>query len=224
MSLDLEKIRSMADRVAGSLGLEIVDLEFRGGAGKQGRLLRVFIDKAPAKVMPGANESGTDGTAAGSVAETSSPTPNPAVLGEEADLAPVEAAGSGVTLNDCERVSRELSTLLDVEDVVPGGEYTLEVSSPGLDRRLSTAADFRRFVGSVVKVMTHEPVGVTESSKGNRHFQGRLKRFEDGRLILDVMDTGGRKQKPKPGRHAAESHRVEIELSNVERANLVPEI
>ena len=221
MAVDLEKIRAMSDRVASSLGLEVVDLEFRGGPGKQGRLLRLFIDKSPPRAMPGANESGTDGTAAGSVAETSSPT---AMLGAEAELAPVEEAGSGVTLQDCERVSRELSTMLDVEDAVPGAEYTLEVSSPGLDRKLSKAEDFRRFVGSVVKIMTHEPVGVTETSKGSRHFQGRLKRFEGGRLTLDIAESGGRRQKPKPGKHPAAAHRVEIELSNVERANLVPEI
>src|SRR5512142_3138695 len=57
----------------------------------------------------------------------------------------------GVTHADCEAVSREVSTILDVEDAVPGGSYTLEVSSPGLDRKLSKPADFERFVGSLVK-------------------------------------------------------------------------
>ena len=58
--------------------------------------------------------------------------------------------------------------LLDVEDLVPGAEYTLEASSPGLDRKLSRPEDFQRFVGNLVKVQTFEPI------RNNRHWQGRL--------------------------------------------------
>ncbi len=64
----------------------------------------------------------------------------------------------GVTHEDCASVSREVSTIFDVEDAMPGGAYTLEVSSPGLDRKLSRAADFERFQGSRVKLTTREPV------------------------------------------------------------------
>jgi ribosome maturation factor RimP len=119
----------------------------------------------------------------------------------------------GVTHEDCAIVSRDLSTVLDVEDAVPGGPYTLEVSSPGLDRKLLKPADYTRFTGSRVKLTTREPVN------GNRHFEGRLEHFGDGKLTLETI-VG---KKPKPG-HAQPGQRVEIDLANVEKANLVPEI
>jgi len=119
----------------------------------------------------------------------------------------------GVTHEDCANVSREVSVILDVEDAVAGGSYTLEVSSPGLDRKLLTAADYQRFTGSRVKLMTREPVN------GNRHFEGRLEGFQEGKLTLEPMG----KKKPKPG-HGRPGQRIEIELANVEKANLVPEI
>lgn len=119
----------------------------------------------------------------------------------------------GVTHEDCANVSRDLSTVLDVEDAVPGGTYTLEVSSPGLDRKLMKAEDFTRFTGSRVKLMTREPVN------GNRHFEGRLEGFSEGKLTLETIAA----RKPKPG-HAQPGARVEIELANIEKANLVPEI
>ena len=138
--------------------------------------------------------------------------------------------GVGVTHEDCANVSRELGTILDVEDAVPGGTYLLEVSSPGLDRRLVKAADFERFTGSRVKLMTREPVN------GNRHFEGRLERLHEGRLVIALgmqnakfkMQKGkGKRQKEKKQTSTGEgacATQVEIELSNVERANLVPEI
>ncbi len=229
MTLDIDKVRAICDRVAASLGLEIVEIEFRGGAGRQGRVLRIYIDKVAGQetdgsapmspLVPGAQTSDSDGSAAGNVAETSSPTPSPEVMEGVAE------GGLGVTLEDCARVSREVSTILDVEDVIPGAEYVLEVSSPGLDRKLNSAADFERFVGSRVKLMTREPVGVTEKSKGNRHFEGRLEKFANGRLWLDVAPA--KKGKPKPGKKHLEigsRQPVEIEFRNVEKANLVPEI
>lgn len=120
----------------------------------------------------------------------------------------------GVTHDDCANVSRELSVILDVEDVVSGGSYTLEVSSPGLDRKLLKPEDYARFAGSRVKLMTREPVN------GNRHFEGRLKSFQSGKLMLELLAG---KKKPKPG-HAHPGQMIEIDLANVERANLVPEI
>jgi len=177
--MELEKVRAIAERVAKDLGLEIADVEFRGGAGKGGRLLRVYIEKA------GAARGGTT---------------------------PEEIVQYGVTHSDCEAVSRELGTILDVEDAVPGGSYLLEVSSPGLDRKLSKAEDFTRFTGSRVKLMTREPV------ENNRHWEGRLEAFGDGKLTLDVTPA---KQKNK---RAPEKKTLEIALANVERANLVPEI
>ncbi|MCI0351377.1 MAG: ribosome maturation factor RimP [Acidobacteriales bacterium] len=117
----------------------------------------------------------------------------------------------GVTHEDCASLSREVGTIFDVEDAVPGGSYTLEVSSPGLDRKLLTAADFERYTGSKLKLVTKEPVN------NNRFFEGRLERFDGRELVLDVA-TG---KKKKPGQ---EARHVIIELANVERANLVPEI
>jgi ribosome maturation factor RimP len=121
---------------------------------------------------------------------------------------------AGVTHEDCANVSRELSTILDVEDAVPGGAYTLEVSSPGLDRELLKARDFERFAGSRMKVMTREPVN------GNRHFEGRLESFNGELLVLETLSG---KKKLKPG-HAHPGEKIEIALANVEKANLVPEI
>ena len=119
----------------------------------------------------------------------------------------------GVTHEDCSSFSREVSTIFDVEDAVPGGTYLLEVSSPGLDRKLSKPADYERFTGSLVKLMTRDPVN------GNRHFEGRLKALYAGRLSLVL--TGRKKSK----KHEAveQGTEVEIELANVEKANLVPE-
>ena len=119
----------------------------------------------------------------------------------------------GVTHEDCANLSREVGTILDVEDVVPGGSYTLEVSSPGLDRKLVRAADYERFTGSRVKLTTREPVN------GSRHFEGRLESFQDGRLTLDVVPL-----RRKPQAVQAEPRKLQIELGNVEKANLVPEI
>lgn len=157
MALDIEHVRQIAERVTTSQGLELVELEFRGGG--KARMLRLYIDK----------------------------------LG-------------GVTHEDCAQLSREISTILDVEDAVPGGPYLLEVSSPGLDRKLLKPADYERFAGSRVRLLTREPV------EGNRHWEGRLEGLRDGRVAVEV---GGGKKSP--------GHTVEIELSNVERANLVPE-
>jgi ribosome maturation factor RimP len=119
----------------------------------------------------------------------------------------------GVTHEDCANVSRDLSTVLDVENAVPGGSYTLEVSSPGLDRKLLKSQDYSRFTGSRVKLTTREPVN------GNRHFDGRLESFSDGKITLETIAG----KKAKPG-HARPGEKVEIELANVEMAKLVPEI
>jgi len=172
MALDVDRIREIAERVAASSGLEVVEVEFLGGG--KARLLRVFLDKPAAGADPLA----------------------------------------GVTHEDCANFSREFGTILDVEDVMPGA-YTLEVSSPGLDRRLTKAADFTRFTGSRMKLTTRQPVG------NNRHFEGRLESFQDGRLTLD-LSVASHKSRKKMGEAAGE--KIEIEFANVEKANLVPEI
>jgi len=165
MAFAIETIRAIAARVAASSGLEVVEVELRGGG--KARMLRIVIDKA-----------------------------------------------AGVTHEDCANLSREVGTILDVEDAVPGGSYTLEVSSPGLDRKLTRPADFERFAGSRVKLTTRNPVN------GNRHFEGRLESFDSGQLHLEL--SGSRKSKKKG--EAAPPQKVEIEFANIEKANLVPEI
>jgi ribosome maturation factor RimP len=120
---------------------------------------------------------------------------------------------AGVTHEDCANLSREIGTILDVEDVMPGGSYVLEVSSPGLDRKLSRPADYERFTGSKVKLKTRNPVN------GNQHFEGRLQSFHQGRLTLEVSAS---RKKARLGNSVPQ--KLEIELANVEKANLVPEI
>src|SRR5215831_8689416 len=131
MGLGIEKVREIAERVAASSGLEIVEIDLRGGG--KARMLRIVIDKP-----------------------------------------------EGVTHEDCANLSREVGTILDVADAVPGGSYVLEVSSPGLDRKLVRPSDYERFAGSLLKLTTREPI------HGNRHFEGRLESFSDGRLTLDM--------------------------------------
>lgn len=90
---------------------------------------------------------------------------------------------AGVTLEDCETVSRDLSAVLDVEDFIPH-EYTLEVSSPGLDRTLHTPEHFKRFTGSRVRVKTFLPIN------GEKVFHGELTGMEDS--IVKLMLEGGK--------------------------------
>src|SRR5579875_901632 len=193
MALPLDTIRSTADRVAASHGLDVVDLEFAGGGGKH-RALRVFLEK----------------NAEGRAALARQAVENPDSLPRGV---PVEAL-SGVTHEDCEQFARDFGTVLDVEDLVPGADYTLEVSSPGLERKLRTAADFQRFTGHLVKLQTFTPV------ENNRHFTGRLTAFDGQRLTLDLSAV---KQKGK-AKKSLTSQTVTIELANVEKANLVAEI
>lgn len=90
-----------------------------------------------------------------------------------------EATGEAIGLDDCETVSRQVSALLDVEDPVPG-PYVLEVSSPGLDRKLTKPAHFRRFVGEEVRVQLRFPV------EGRRKFRGKLVAAEEDSIELEV--------------------------------------
>lgn len=85
----------------------------------------------------------------------------------------------GITLDDCERVSKQLSAFLDVEDPIPGS-YMLEVSSPGMDRRLRRPEHFRRFVGAEIKVELNAP------QEGRRRFRGELKEAEDNHIVVEV--------------------------------------
>jgi ribosome maturation factor RimP len=86
----------------------------------------------------------------------------------------------GVSHADCEFVSHDVGTILDVEDVVPGERYTLEVSSPGVERKLAKPRDFERFAGHKVKILLREPV------ENQRRWEGVLGGFTDGVVTLEI--------------------------------------
>jgi len=113
---------------------------------------------------------------------------------------PSATATESVSVDDCARISRDLSAVLDVEDLVPDA-YTLEVSSPGLDRPLRSADDYRRFSGRQAKLVMREPVD------GQKYFKGRLGGVEDGAVVAVLIDA-------EDGRR----HRVPIDV--ITRANL----
>ncbi len=148
-----EKIKDIAERILVSLGMELVDLEYK----REGRqmILRFFIDK-----------------------------------------------NGGITLDDCAAVSRELSAVLDVEDMVPG-KYTLEVSSPGLNRPLKTESDYARYIGRLVKIKTFETLPDDAGNK-RKTFLGELEGFSDGIITVQLRE----------GQKAA------IPLEKVAKANL----
>ena len=133
MALSIEQIRQTADRVAASHGLEVVDIEYLGGS--KHRVLRVFIEQNAEHRAVRAREAS-----------------------EQKLFEHLESEGvaldqlAWITHEDCERFSRDFGTVIDVEELVPGDQYTLEVSSPGLDRKLATRADYERFQASPVKV------------------------------------------------------------------------
>ena len=132
----LEQIRTIAERVARSHGLEIWDIVSRREP--TGQIVRVFIDR-----------------------------PGPAATAEES-----------VSIEDCEQVSREIGTILDVEDPLPFA-YTLEVSSPGLDRPLRGEQDYRRFAGRLAKIV------VSEAVDNQTAFEGRLRGVEERTVLLE---------------------------------------
>lgn len=106
------------------------------------------------------------------------------VVIDRPDSGHVERPEDAVGIAECQRVSQDLSALLDVEEEEMGepalaGEYTLEVSSPGLDRPLRHEADYRRFAGRLAKVVSTEPID------GQSAFSGRLRGIEDGHVILE---------------------------------------
>lgn len=130
------RVRVIAERVAGARGLEVWDVQSRRE--QSGPVVRVFIDR-----------------------------PGPASTPEDS-----------VSIEDCAEVSRELGTILDVEDPLPA-KYVLEVSSPGLDRPLRSDSDYRRFVGRLAKVVVAEPVD------NQKAFEGRLKGVDGTDVLLE---------------------------------------
>jgi ribosome maturation factor RimP len=196
MTANLDAIRLSAERVAASHGLDVVDVEL-SGRGKD-RILRVTLEK---------NQEGRAKWKAALLAG--------------AEGLPERLSGgrlsveqlSGITHEDCAAFSRDFGVLLDVEDLVPGGEYTLEASSPGLDRKLTRPEEFQRFTGSLVKVQTFTPV------RNNRHWQGRMAFGPESAITLDLSAVRQNSKSRKTGVDA-----VEIALANIEKAQLIPEI
>ncbi len=181
--MDLERIREAAGRVARSEGLEVVEVEWK--VGKQ-RFLRVTIDRPPAPAASSQSAAGPE-----TVAHRSG--------GANAG----GAVSGGISHSDCERVSQQLSVILDVEDLVPGPRYILEVSSPGLDRKLLKPADFERFKGRLAKISTTEPIGDA------KFFEGRLAGCANGMVRMELK---GREAKT-----------VELPFAAIRKANLVVE-
>jgi ribosome maturation factor RimP len=145
----IQKITGIAERVAATEGIEIVDVELKGGG--KARVLRISIDKP-----------------------------------------------AGVTHQDCESISQQVGAILDTEDVVPGASYTLEVSSPGVERKLVKPRDFERFTGSQIKVTLIEPVA------GRAHWEGKLAGFSGGIVTVE----------PEQGEP------VRFDLNQLKKANL----
>ncbi len=208
MAVSIDKIRAAAERVASSYGLDVVDVEMTGGGAH--RALTVYLEKnAEGRAKLRAElERKIAAKEAGEPVVGMEDVPERLLKGRAA----MEQL-SFVTHEDCANFSREFGVILDVEELVPGGEYTLEASSPGLDRKLATGADFARFAGSLVKIQTHEPIA------GNRHWQGRLVAGKPGVVTIDL---GAVKQNAKSKKAGVKQ--VEIELANVEKARLMAEI
>jgi ribosome maturation factor RimP len=108
---------------------------------------------------------------------------------------------SGITLDDCERFSKRFSVTLDVEDWIPFA-YTLEVSSPGVNRPLVKEADFQRYCGKNAKVRTHLPL------EGQSNFKGKIVSVTEGQITLEI--TSGKQ--------------VGIAIADIEKANLIAEL
>ena len=209
MAAKLDEIRKAADRVAASLELDVVDVEFTGTA--KNRTLCIYLEK---------NAAGRARQAASAAAQLEAIAANPDAEIHTALVVPERFTNgelnpehlSWLTHEDCAQFSRDFGTLLDVEDFVPDGEYILEASSPGLDRKLSRPEDFERFKGSLVKIQTFEAIN------NNRHWQGRMTAVNAGQVTLDLSVTRQNSKSRKTGVSS-----VEIAFSNIEKAHLVPE-
>jgi len=169
------------------LGYELVELEYVPG--RSSALLRIYIDRlrpegAPAELEDDAKNNAT------------------VALDSEDRVAPGDETSlreSGIGIDDCERVSHEVSALLDVEDPIPTA-YTLEVSSPGSDRVLRTKPHFLRFAGSRVHVELKAP------REGRRRYTGTLKSVSDAGIELEV-----------------DRQPVSVPFDEIEKARLAPE-
>jgi ribosome maturation factor RimP len=196
MAFSIDRIRQTAERVAASHGLEIVEIEYLGGS--KHRVLRVFIEQNAEQRARRAEQAKEENLLEHLAAE-----------GVALDQL------AWITHEDCEGFSRDFGTIIDVEELVPVSEYTLEVSSPGLDRKLTARSDFERFQSSPIKVQTFTPIA------GNRHWLGKLTEVRPEGIVLDVT---AKKQKGSKKGLVPQSQTIEIAFSNIEKARLAPEI
>ena len=132
------------------------------------------------------------------------PAPGGATVRLYIDVPAGEAAERLVTIEDCEAVSREVSAQLDVEDPI-SGNYTLEVSSPGIDRPLFGAAQFARFVGETAKATLRVP------QDGRRRLQGGIVRVDGETVVFSIEGVGG------------EPVELAVNAANIDKARLVPD-
>ena len=154
-------------------------------------MLRLFIDHIPGSPLhvPVPDADAVEELQADDV---------PQVAGDGAVGEASVGSATGVSLGDCEFMSHEVGAILDLEDIIPGGNYTLEVSSPGVERKLSRVRDFERFIGHKVKVVLRQPI------ENQKAYIGALRQVDQGAITLE----------PKPGKS------VLIPLEQVEKANL----
>ncbi len=180
--MNLEKVRAAAERVARSEGLEIFDIEWK--VGKE-RFLRVYIDRVPPAKETASATGGVEAT-------------------DHAPADSAEGSHGDISHADCERISQQLSVILDVENLIEGpAGYVLEVSSPGLDRPLRKPVDFERFAGRLARVTTSEPIGE------QKFFEGRLAGVAEGRVRMELQGKNARV--------------VEVPMEMIRKANLVVE-
>ncbi|HEY5673255.1 MAG TPA: ribosome maturation factor [Malonomonas sp.] len=111
----------------------------------------------------------------------------------------------GINLDDCAMASREISSILDVEDVV-GTAYSLEVSSPGIERPLIKAKDFERFAGQLAKIKTVVAIDPEAGGRKRKTFVGTLNGFVDGQVLMTLKEKS--------------AQQIRIDLEQIERANL----
>ncbi len=124
-------------------------------------------------------------------------------LGEQTPDDTSQDRPHGVSHADCEFISQQVGTILDIEDVIPGDSYTLEVSSPGLERKLSKAKDFERFVGHKAKVVLREPV------ENQRRWEGKLAGISQGLVAMEISAL-----------EPAATRVIHFPLDQVQKANL----
>ena len=184
--MNLEKIRAAAERVARSEGLEVFDIEWK--VGKE-RFLRVYIDRVPQPK---------------DVAKETASAPGGVEATDHAQADSAEGSHGNISHADCERVSQQLSVILDVENLIEGpAGYVLEVSSPGVDRPLTEARHWRRATGRLVT-----------AELGGASVTGRVLGAGDGGLRLDVDGTERVEPWDRVGRG-----RVQVEFNRTDPDN-----